>query len=121
MGRGELNLRRDARATWRHFHIAGERRHERLINTCDMHQVADGLSKTNRVVVKHLWCCISETLCTAAEPRNIFLDFAWQPRRAEIDSATVTPHQRRRRAGSFRQEEATMTLRMRLNVLAAIV
>jgi hypothetical protein len=25
------------------------------------------------------------------------------------------------RAGSFRQEEATMTLRMRLNVLAAIV
>ena len=33
----------------------------------------------------------------------------------------MAPHQRRRRAGSFRQEEAAMTLRMRLNVLAAIV
>jgi hypothetical protein len=32
----------------------------------------------------------------------------------------LVPHQRRRSAGSFRQEEATMTLRMRLNVLAAI-
>jgi hypothetical protein len=33
----------------------------------------------------------------------------------------MAPHERCRRAGSFRQEEATMTLRMRLNVLAAIV
>ena len=33
----------------------------------------------------------------------------------------MAPHQRRQRAGSFRQEEAAMTLRMRLNVLAAIV
>jgi hypothetical protein len=32
----------------------------------------------------------------------------------------LAPHQRRRSAGSFRQEEATMTLKMRLNVLAAI-
>jgi hypothetical protein len=33
----------------------------------------------------------------------------------------VAPHRRGQRAGSFRQEEATMDLRMRLNVLAAIV
>ena len=33
----------------------------------------------------------------------------------------MASHQRRRRAGSFRQEEAAMTLMMRLNVLAAIV
>ena len=33
----------------------------------------------------------------------------------------MAPHQRRQRAGSFRQEEATMTLRMRLNVLAAVI
>jgi hypothetical protein len=34
----------------------------------------------------------------------------------------VAPHQRGQRAGSFRQEEeASMTLMMRLNVLAAIV
>jgi hypothetical protein len=33
----------------------------------------------------------------------------------------MASHQRRRRAGLFRQEEAAMTLRMRLNVLAAIV
>jgi hypothetical protein len=36
-------------------------------------------------------------------------------------SPAMASHQRRRRAGLFRQEEAAMTLRMRLNVLAAIV
>ncbi|MFZ1104221.1 MAG: hypothetical protein WAN86_15485 [Hyphomicrobiaceae bacterium] len=32
----------------------------------------------------------------------------------------MASHQRRRSAGSIRQEEAAMTLKMRLNVLAAI-
>jgi hypothetical protein len=38
-------------------------------------------------------------------------------RRLWLHDAALTAQ----RAGSFRQEEATMTLRMRLNVLAAIV
>ena len=50
-----------------------------------------------------------------------FLVFAWHTAEANIDFAMAS-HQRRRRAGSFRQEEdAAMTLRMRLNVLAAVI
>jgi hypothetical protein len=33
----------------------------------------------------------------------------------------AAPHQRRRSAGSSRQEDAAMTLMMRLNVLAAVI
>ena len=50
-----------------------------------------------------------------------FLVSAWQGAEAYVVFWPMAPHQRRQRAGSFRQEEAAMTLRMRLNVLAAVV
>jgi hypothetical protein len=45
--------------------------------------------------------------------------FAWHPASAHIASALVAASTARS-AGSIRREEATMTLKMRLNVLAAI-
>jgi hypothetical protein len=94
--------------------------HERLVNTSVLHQVAHPFLKNIPVVIEHPGAASGKLPAVQQDKCFQALNFAWHSGEPYVDFVMV-PHQRRQSAGSFRQEEATMELRMRLNVLVAII
>jgi acyl-CoA reductase-like NAD-dependent aldehyde dehydrogenase len=92
-----------------------------LVNTSDIHQVADQSLQNRPVFIQHLRAASGKLSALQQDETTQTLNFAWFPAEAYVDSGS------RRRINGVGEpapsgkEETTMELRMRLNVVAAIV